>query len=244
MVFYFFDDDYSIWRNFSFVNFWRNEEKFSKKLNFFQLKKTGTTICGLLYKKGIILGSDTRATNGDLVCDINCEKIHFISPNICCGGAGTSADIENITKLLSNQLELLRVSTGRESRIKSSISICQKILYKHKGFLSAALIFGGIDFNGIQLYAVYPHGSREKVPFVSLGSGSLAATSILDNNFKKNLSFNQAFLILQESLKAGIYNDTGSGGSIDLCIITKKNIKFLRNKFSVIKNDPNSYFYF
>jgi 20S proteasome subunit beta 2 len=244
MVFFFYDDDYSMWRNFNFVNFWRNEEKFSKKLNFFQLKKTGTTICGLLYKKGIILGSDTRATNGDLVCDINCEKIHFISPNICCGGAGTSADIENITKLLSNQLELIRVSTGKESRVKSSISICQKILYTHKGFLSAALIVGGLDFNGSQLYAVYPHGSSEKVSFVSLGSGSLAATSILDNNFKKNLTFNQALLVLQESIKAGIYNDTGSGGSIDLCIITKKRIKFLRNKFSANKSINTTLFCF
>lgn len=242
MVFYCYDDDYSVWRNFNFRNFWRNEEKFSQKLNFYNLKKTGTTICGILYKKGIILGSDTRATNGNLICDMNCEKIHFISPNICCGGAGTSADIENVTKLLSNQLELLRISSGRETRVNSSISICQKILYEHKGFLSAALIIGGLDFNGSHLFAVYPHGSSEKVPFVSLGSGSLAATSILDNNFKKNLNLNGALLILQESIKAGIYNDTGSGGSIDLCIITKKNIKFIRNNFSLKKVTNKSFF--
>jgi Proteasome subunit len=43
------------------------------------------------------LGADTRATEGPIVCDKNCEKIHYIAPNIYCCGAGTSADTENTT---------------------------------------------------------------------------------------------------------------------------------------------------
>jgi 20S proteasome subunit beta 2 len=30
-------------------------------------KKTGTTICGVKYKDGIVLGADTRATGGSIV---------------------------------------------------------------------------------------------------------------------------------------------------------------------------------
>ena len=68
-------------------------------------KKTGTTICGVVYEVrfssfcyrccfilivsyclvpqgGIVLGADTRATEGDIVADKNCQKIHFISDNI------------------------------------------------------------------------------------------------------------------------------------------------------------------
>ena len=59
--------------------------------------KTGTTICGCLFKDGVVLGADTRATEGPIVCDKNCEKIHYIAPNIYCCGAGTSADTENST---------------------------------------------------------------------------------------------------------------------------------------------------
>jgi len=44
-----------------------------------------------------VLGADTRATEGSIVCDKNCEKIHYIAPNIYCCGAGTSADTENTT---------------------------------------------------------------------------------------------------------------------------------------------------
>lgn len=33
-------------------------------------------------KDGVILGADTRATEGMVVADKNCSKIHYISPNI------------------------------------------------------------------------------------------------------------------------------------------------------------------
>lgn len=44
-----------------------------------------------------MLGADTRSTSGSTVADKNCEKIHFIAPNIYCCGAGTAADTENVT---------------------------------------------------------------------------------------------------------------------------------------------------
>lgn len=44
--------------------------------------KTGTTIVGIIYKDGVILGADTRATEGPIVADKNCEKIHFLAKNM------------------------------------------------------------------------------------------------------------------------------------------------------------------
>lgn len=46
---------------------------------------------------GVILGADTRATEGPIVADKNCEKIHYLAPNIYCCGAGTAADTEAVT---------------------------------------------------------------------------------------------------------------------------------------------------
>jgi len=37
--------------------------------------KTGTTIVGLMFKDGVIIGADTRATAGTTVFIKNCEKI-------------------------------------------------------------------------------------------------------------------------------------------------------------------------
>jgi len=43
------------------------------------------------------------------VVDKNCEKIHYIAPNIYCCGAGTAADTEHTTGLISSQLDMLRM---------------------------------------------------------------------------------------------------------------------------------------
>jgi 20S proteasome subunit beta 2 len=59
-----------------------------------------------------VLGADTRATAGPIVADKNCEKIHYLAPNIFCCGAGTSADCENVTEMMSSNLTLHRLSTG------------------------------------------------------------------------------------------------------------------------------------
>lgn len=40
---------------------------------------TGTTIVGCLFKDGIVLGADTRATEGPIVADKNCEKARYLS---------------------------------------------------------------------------------------------------------------------------------------------------------------------
>lgn len=67
-------------------------------------KLTGTTICGCVFKGGIVLGADTRATGGTEVVDKNCEKIHYLAPNIYCCGAGTAADTEKTTEMISGQV--------------------------------------------------------------------------------------------------------------------------------------------
>jgi 20S proteasome subunit beta 2 len=68
-----------------------------------------------------VLGADTRATEGPIVADKNCEKIHYIADNIWCCGAGTAADTENTTgisksKNLSFQMRL--------SKLKKTICFC------------------------------------------------------------------------------------------------------------------------
>lgn len=196
------------------------------------VKKTGTTITGLVFDKGLILGADTRATNGIVSVDNNCQKIHYLAPNICCMGAGTSADAENINKVLFHQLELQRLSSGRESRVITSLTICKDFLYKHNGNISVALILGGYDTMGPQLYSIHPHGSTESLPFISMGSGSLSAMSVIENSYSMSLNLNSALILIKESILAGIFNDMGSGNSIDLCIVLKNSLIFNRNTWT------------
>merc|ERR1712146_464285 len=81
----------------------------------------GTTIAGIIYKDGVVLGADTRATEGPIVADKNCQKIHYIAPNIYCCGAGTAADTQQVTDTIASQLQLHRMATGRDSRVPTAL---------------------------------------------------------------------------------------------------------------------------
>jgi len=80
----------------------------SAHMTFPKATKTGTTICGAVFKGGVVVGADTRATGGDIVANKNCQKIHPLAPNMVCCGAGTAADCDKVTEMISSQLELLR----------------------------------------------------------------------------------------------------------------------------------------
>ena len=81
--------------------------------------KTGTTIVGVVFKGGVVLGADTRATNGPIVADKNCEKIHFIADNIWCCGAGTAADTENTTGAPTHSAAVVHASVRGQRNLLS-----------------------------------------------------------------------------------------------------------------------------
>lgn len=184
-------------------------------------KKTGTTICGLVYKDGVVLGADTRATEGSIVCDKKCEKIHHISKKIWCCGAGTSADTENVTGLIASQLELLRLETGREARVNTAVTRLKQRLFRFQGNVSAALVLGGTDATGSYIVSVHPHGSVCELPYATMGSGSLAAMAVFEANYKDDMTEEEAVALVDQAIQAGIFNDLGSGSNVDICVIPK-----------------------
>jgi len=94
--------------------------------------------------------------------------------------------------------------------------------------VSAALVLGGVDINGPCLYSIYPHGSTDKLPYVTMGSGSLAAMGVFEAGFKKDMELEEAKTLVHDAICAGIFNDLGSGSNVDLCVITKDKVEYLR----------------
>ncbi|TFK08470.1 Proteasome subunit beta type-7 [Platysternon megacephalum] len=217
---------------FGFENCARNallEAELTKKgLRLPAARKTGTTIAGVVFKDGIVLGADTRATEGMVVADKNCSKIHFISPNIYCCGAGTAADTDMTTQLISSNLELHSLSTGRLPRVVTANRMLKQMLFRYQGYIGAALVLGGVDVSGPHLYSIYPHGSTDKLPYVTMGSGSLAAMAVFEDKFKPDMEEEEAKQLVRDAISAGIFNDLGSGSNIDLCVISKNKLDFLR----------------
>lgn len=70
---------------FSFDNVLRNNSLANKNLHLPKATSTGTTIVGCLFEGGIVLGADTRATEGPIIADKNCEKVIAVPTSLWTG---------------------------------------------------------------------------------------------------------------------------------------------------------------
>ena len=127
-----------------------------------------------------MLAADTRSTNGEVVAEKNCEKIHYLTDNIRCCGAGTAADTAKTAELISSQLTLSQINAKTKSRLVTARTLLKRLSFRHQVNIGAALVVGGCDLKGLQAHHVYPHGSAPKQPFVSMGSGHAEAVSALE----------------------------------------------------------------
>ncbi|KAG6333995.1 hypothetical protein ID866_5100 [Astraeus odoratus] len=216
-------------QGFDFSNSIRNDFLQQGGVVLPRATSTGTTIVGCLFKDGVVLGADTRATAGEIVADKNCEKIHYISESIRCCGAGTAADTEFVTMAISSNIELHALSTGRKPRVATAMTMLKQYLYRYQGHVGAALVLGGVDSMGAHLFTVHPHGSTDKLPYVTMGSGSLAAMAVFESGWKANMERDEALKLVSDAIAAGIFNDLGSGSNIDACVITATHTEMLRN---------------
>jgi 20S proteasome subunit beta 2 len=214
---------------FDFSNHNRNVALHARGVPLPKATSTGTTIVGCLYDGGVVIAADTRATSGPIVADKNCEKLHYISPQIWCAGAGTAADTEFTTALMSSNLELHALSTGRKPRVVTVMTMLKQHLFRYQGHIGAYLVVAGCDPTGAHLFTVHAHGSTDKLPYVTMGSGSLAAMSVFETTWKNDLTRDQAVKLCSEAIQAGIWNDLGSGSNVDVCVITEEKTELLRN---------------
>lgn len=222
---------------FDFSGHTRNASLAAKGHAVPRATSTGTTIVGLIYKDGVVLGADTRATEGPIVADKNCEKIHYISDHIRCCGAGTAADTEFVTNLISSNIQLHELNTRKRARVVTAMTLLKQRLFQYQGYIGAALVLGGYDSTGPQLFTIAPHGSTDKLPYVTMGSGSLAAMSVFESRWRPDMEVRgttdaqeaDAIALVVDAIESGIFNDLGSGSNVDVCVIREKTTQMLRN---------------
>ena len=219
-------------------------------------RSTGTTITALLAENNtvLILAADTRATDGSIVADKQCEKLHSLARNVWCAGAGTSADVDAMVRHVKfrfwnrrlddyqsgNIPYVLDSTISKEDRdvpfasVTAILHYLRSKLQQSRGALGVNLLVGGYDFSSQQalLAAVHPHGSIDVVTYAALGSGGLAATGVLESQYpiigNGRCTVAQGIRLAVEAVKAGIENDLGSGSQVDVCVISREGVLYRR----------------
>eukprot|EP01057_Protomagalhaensia_wolfi_P005542 Protomagalhaensia_wolfi_Nauph_80__5541@NODE_609_length_2213_cov_1214_203772_g457_i0_p2_GENE_NODE_609_length_2213_cov_1214_203772_g457_i0NODE_609_length_2213_cov_1214_203772_g457_i0_p2_ORF_typecomplete_len243_score58_93Proteasome/PF00227_26/8_5e42DUF5494/PF17598_2/0_012_NODE_609_length_2213_cov_1214_203772_g457_i014212149 len=182
--------------------------------------KTGTTICGIVCKDGLVLAADARATAGPMVFTKDCEKVDAIAPNIACAGAGTAADLYHVTQGIRFDLALYSRTIKRLPKTETAIRRLQEKLFKYQGYVSCALIVGGVNADGSRLLSfISPDGYTYEHPYMAMGSGGYFASSVLQANWRPDITVEEGKELCADAIEAGIRNDMGSGSHVDVVVI-------------------------
>ena len=102
------------------------------------------------------------------------------------------------------------------------MTLLKQHLFRYQGHIGAYLVVAGVDPTGTHLFTVHAHGSTDKLPYVTMGSGSLAAMSVFETQWKPDLTRDEAVELCSQAIQAGIFNDLGSGSNVDVAVITKE----------------------
>lgn len=109
------------------------------------------------------------------------------------------------------------------------MTMLKQHLFRYQGHIGAYLVVAGVDPTGAHLFTVHAHGSTDKLPYVTMGSGSLAAMSVFETQWKSQMTRDEAIKLTSDAIQAGIFNDLGSGSNVDVCVITGEKTTLLRN---------------
>ncbi len=194
---------------------------------------TGTTTVGLIYKDGVVLAADKKATMGYLVASKEAEKIHNVIDSIFMTIAGSVGDAQALVRLLRAELELYKYEHGYVP-VKSAVVLLSNILrasYKSFHPELVQLIIGGYDKKP-HLYSIDAVGGiDESSDYTFSGSGSVIAVGVLEDGYRKDMEEDEAVSLAIRSVKAASERDTATGGrGIDVVIISKDRWRRLSDK--------------
>lgn len=196
--------------------------------------KKGTTTVGIITNEGIVLAADTRASMGYLVSDKDAEKIHLIDSNTAMTFAGSVADSQMLLRYLKSQLGLYEIKRGKKATVNAIVTLLSHYLFSNAHSFSPYMIqfiVGGVDKSGFSLFSLDMLGSKMPAKeFTSTGSGSPIAYGVLENDYKKDLTLDQATKLAVRAINVAIKRDIATGDGVNVIVITEKGANKLDKK--------------
>lgn len=183
----------------------------------------GTTTLSFMFKEGIIVAVDSRATQGSYVSSGTVMKVIEINKYLLGTMAGGAADCQFWQRELGRQVRLfeLRNHVDRCS-VAAASKILANIMYSYRGYsLSLGSMIAGWDANGPALYYVDNDGVRLQGNKFSVGSGSTFAYGVLDEGWRWDMTVEEAIDLGKRSIYHATHRDAASGGIVNVYYIDK-----------------------
>ncbi len=182
--------------------------------------KTGTSTVGITYDGGVVVGADHRATMGHFIANKSVQKLFRISDNIALTTAGLVGHAQSLSRVLAAELKLFELKRDMPMTVKGAATFTANILSGRPHYVQLLIV--GVDSSGPSVYSIDSAGGSIPDTYCATGSGSPYMYGVLEDQFKTDMSKDQALSLAAKALLASAQRDAASGNGMDLAYITNQ----------------------
>jgi len=169
--------------------------------------KRGTTSIGLIFDKGVVFAA-TRVLTVLAIPKSGGEKVHQIDDHLGAAMSGFLADGRVLVERCRVKCQVYTLTYDESMDVLGIVRELSDImqLYTQYGGVrpyGVALLLGGVDEKGPQLFEIDPSSAFYGWKAQAIGRGAPEALKILRKNWKENLSEEDAIKLILRALKVG-----------------------------------------
>ena len=182
--------------------------------------KTGTSTVGITFDGGVVVGADHRATMGHFIANKSVQKLFRISDNIALTTAGLVGHAQSLSRVLAAELKLFELKRDMPMTVKGAATFTANILSGRPHYVQLLIV--GVDPSGPSVYSIDSAGGSIPDTYCATGSGSPYMYGVLEDQFKTDMTKDQALSLAAKALLASAQRDAASGNGMDLAYITNQ----------------------
>jgi proteasome beta subunit len=188
------------------------------------VSRHGTTIVAAVFRGGVLIAGDRRATAGNLIAQRDMEKVFVVDDYSAVGIAGTAAVAVEMVRLFAVELQhyekIEGVQLTLDGKANRLAGMVRGNLEGAMRGLAAVPLFVGYDLDAtdpdragrIVSYDVVGGRYDETLGYHSVGSGSLFARSSMKKLHDPMMEADAAVRVAMEALYDAADDDSATGG--------------------------------
>ncbi|XKL64300.1 hypothetical protein PGB90_004386 [Kerria lacca] len=163
------------------------------------------TLIGIACNDFVLLASDMTNVSSLFVMKSDEDKLYKISSKIVMSVTGEAGDTVQFAEYIAKNIQLYKMRNGYELSPKAAASYTRRNLAEYlrsRTPYNVNLMLGGYDEKeGASLYLIDYLASMIEVPFTTNGYGGLITLSILDRYFKRDLTQEEGYKLIQKCVQ-------------------------------------------
>lgn len=187
--------------------------------------KSGTTTVGVVFKDGVVIGTESQATAGYTVASKQAQKLFEINNYTAATISGGVADAQYVINQIKALSRLREVEKGKIPEPKYMANVTRNILFSGRSYYLAMMIVGGYSLKEEtgKLYGIDLLGALfEEDQFISFGSGSTYSLGVLEADWKPDMTREEAIELIKSAITSSRKRDIASGFDIQVSLVNSR----------------------